>query len=131
MYRISIKEAEGIREIMGKTRNKKEYKKLQALALRGEGYANKEIGKITGIHADMVGRYAKKYREEGIENLLTDGRCGGNNQNMSEEEAVKFLRQFEEAASKGEVVTVMTQLRRAVQFLSRETRSTTRWKILS
>ena len=106
MNHISEKSTEEIREAMGKEKDVKAYKRLQAVALRGEGKKNGEIGKITGFHEDMVGRFAKAYIEEGIKGLIEDGRKGGNNRNMSDEEAEEFLKRFKEEAEKGEIITV-------------------------
>ena len=38
--------------------------------------------------------------------MVTDGRKGGNNKQMSDEEASEFLKQFEEKAGCGEIITV-------------------------
>jgi len=106
MYHISKEEASAIREAMEKVKEVKAYKRLQAVALRGEGKENVEIGKIVGIHEDMVGKYAKKYKEKGIVGLTSDGRVGGNHYNMSEEEGKEFLSKFEKRAEAGEIITV-------------------------
>jgi len=41
----------------------------------------------------------------GIESLKEDGRKGGNNHHMNEEEAKEFLEKFKEQAEKGQVVS--------------------------
>ncbi len=79
---------------------------MEAVALRGEGKKNDEIGGITGFHPDMVGRFAKEYLEGGIAGLLFDGRKGGNHRNASDSEEEEFIAEFEEAAQKGEVISV-------------------------
>jgi transposase len=76
------------------------------VALRAEGKKNEEVGKLTGFHPDVVGRYAKEYLEGGLEGLLADGRKGGNHRNASDFEEEEFISQFKEAAEKGQVVTV-------------------------
>ena len=38
--------------------------------------------------------------------MVTDGRKGGNNQKMSDDEALGFLKQNEEKAERGENITV-------------------------
>ena len=106
MYHISKEEALEVREAMEKVKEVKAYKRLQAVALRGEGKENGEISAIVGIHEDMVGKYAKKYREKGIKGLIEDGRKGGNHYNMSKEEAGEFLSKFENRAEAGEIITV-------------------------
>lgn len=106
MYHISKEESEEIRKEMEKTKNANGYSRMLAVALRGEGHKNEEIGKITGYHEDSVGKLAKIYREEGIEGLVTDERKGGNNKKMSDVQALEFLKQFEEKAERGEIITV-------------------------
>ena len=106
MYHISREESEEIRKEMGKTKNANAYSRMLAVALRGEGQKNSEIGKITGYHEDSVGKLAKIYREKGIEGLVADGRKGGNNKQMSEEKAKEFLEQYKVRAERGEIITI-------------------------
>jgi transposase len=106
MYSISKKSTEEIRERMKEVTDAKIYKRLQAVALRGEGKKNKEVGSITGYHPDWVGHLSKTYCKAGIEGLLEDGRKGGNNRNMNEAEATEFLDKFKQQAEKGEIITV-------------------------
>jgi transposase len=106
MYRISEEDSKNLRKEMKKAKNILAYRKMEAVALRGEGKKNDEIGEITGFHPDMVGRYAKEYLEGGIEGLLYDGRKGGNHRNASDSEEEAFIAEFEEAARKGEVISV-------------------------
>jgi transposase len=106
MYKISQDEAKIIRQEMEKTKDAKTYAKLLVAALRGEGYANDEIANITGYNSNYIGELCKKYVNNGIEALKTDGRIGGNNRHMNEAEALIFLKQFEEKAVKGQIVSV-------------------------
>ncbi len=106
MYRINNEDAKKIREAMEKTKNVLQYRKLEAVALRGEGKKNEEIAELTGFHPDMVGRFAKEYLEGGLESLLADGRKGGNHRNATDSEEQAFIAQFEEAAKKGQIMTV-------------------------
>jgi len=108
MYRISAEEAKRIREEMEEVKNVSAYKRLQAVALRGEGKDNTVIAEVTGFHPDWVGKLSKIFCNEGIEGLVKDERKGGNNRNMSEIEAEEFLSKFEEQAKNGQVITVET-----------------------
>jgi len=105
-YRINTEEAKRIREEMKGCKSANGYRRLQAVALRGEGKGNSEIGEVTGFHPDYVSELCKRFCIEGIEGLVSDGRKGGNNRNMSKAEAEAFLREFEEQAQKGQVITV-------------------------
>ena len=91
---------------MRKIKDVKAYKRLEAVAFRGEGKNNKEISKLTGFHPDVVGRLTKEYLQHGEEYLIEDDRKGGNSSNLSEVDRENFLSQFKEAAEKGELITV-------------------------
>jgi transposase len=106
MYRISREDSEKLRKEMGKARSVLAYRKMEAVALRGEGKKNKEISEITGFHPDMTGRFAKEYLELGIEGLLADGRKGGNHRNASDFGEASFIARFEKSTQKGEIITV-------------------------
>ncbi len=106
MYRISEEDSKNLRNAMKKAANILAYRKMEAVALRGEGKKNDEIGGITGFHPDMVGRFAKEYLEGGMEGLLYDGRKGGNHRNASDSEEEAFIAEFEEAAINGKVISV-------------------------
>ena len=106
MYKISKENARELRERMATEKRANAYKRLQAVALRGEGRTNEEIAGITGFNPDYVGKLCKTYLTKGLEGLTSDGRRGGNHRNMTEAEATAFLQRYEEQAKKGEIVTV-------------------------
>jgi len=106
MYRISRTNAEEIRKRMKETKSAGTYRRLQAVALRGEGYKNEEIAQATGYNSDWVGQLAKLYCTGGLDALTADGRKGGNNHNMTAEEENIFLAGFEEAAKNGSITTI-------------------------
>jgi len=106
MYKISAEDARKIRKEMKRTEKAGIYKKLQAVALRGEGLTNDEIAAITKYNSNYVGELCKLYVTAGLEGLKADGRKGGNNRNMNDAEAAEFLEQFEEEAKKGQIITV-------------------------
>jgi transposase len=105
-YIITTENAAEIRKAMEKKENKPYYKKLLAVALRGEGKTNEESGAITGYHWKRVSQLVSLYANCGLKALASDGRAGGNNQNMSDSEAKEFLKKFVESAEKGEIITV-------------------------
>lgn len=106
MYRISQGQAKEIRKAMRNAGNVLQYRKMEAVALRGEGKKNEEISEITGFYPDVVGRFAKEYINGGLESLLADGRKGGNHRNTTYEQESEFIAEFEKAAQKGQVITV-------------------------
>jgi len=106
MYKITQEEVKKIKAELVGIKNVNAYKRLQAVLLRGEGLKSAEISEITGFHKQWVGQLCRIYINEGIEGLIKDGRKGGNNRHMTEDEAKAFLSQFEEAAARGQVITV-------------------------
>ena len=105
-YRITAENAVELRKGMKEKSNSRFYARLQSVALRGEGKDNDEIGTITGYHPAYVSQLVSIYSNEGIAGLCKDGRKGGNNRNMTEEEEKAFLAGFEESAKRGGVTTV-------------------------
>ena len=106
MYEISKETAQEIREMMKREKDVKAYRRLEAVALRGEGKSNGEIAELTGFHPDWVGKLVKEYIQFGATYLIEDDRKGGNNRNASHEEEEKFLEQFKKAAQNGQIITV-------------------------
>jgi transposase len=119
-YKIAEADAPTIRKEMESTKKKSIYKRLLVVALCAEGKTNIEVSKITGMHKDTVGKLAKKYVECGITALMEDGRKGGNSRNLSLTEEATFLKQFEEAARKGQVVTVAEIIAAYATLLGRD-----------
>lgn len=105
-YTITEENSKELREAMKQKENARYYKKLQTVALRGEGKDNDEISAITGYHEVYVSRLVGIYCNEGLEGLCKDGRKGGNNRNLSKTEEEVFLSQFEETAKNGQVITI-------------------------
>ena len=105
-YTITTENSEELRSAMKEKSNSRYYAKLQSVALRGEGKDNKEIGCITGYHPAYVSQLVSIYSKEGIAGLCSDGRKGGNNRNMTQEEEKVFLARFEETAKNGQVITI-------------------------
>jgi transposase len=108
MYIISEEKAKEIRRRMRNEKNARAYKRMQAVALRGEGKTSEEIGEITGYTPDHVGRLCKAFLTKGLDGILIDGRKGGNSRNMTETEAAAFLQKFEEQAESGQIITVQS-----------------------
>jgi transposase len=105
-YTITAENTKALRKAMGEKTNNPYYRKLQAVALRGEGKDNNEIGAITGYHPVWVSHLVALYCKEGLSAICSDRRGGGNNRNMTGDEEKTFLSQFEETSKKGQVTTV-------------------------
>ena len=105
-YIITAENSEELRDAMKDKNNSRFYAKLQAVALRGEGKNNDEIGAITGYHPAYVSHLVSLYANSGISALCKDERKGGNNRNMTDEDEKTFLAKFEKAAEKGNITTI-------------------------
>ena len=106
MHKITVEDAKKLREAMRQEKSKKVYRRMQAVALRGEGRKTAEISEITGFYHRSVGKFCKTYCKEGISGLAKDGRKGGNHRNMSDDEAKIFLDKFADLATKGQIITI-------------------------
>ena len=106
MNKEGIEAVKKLREKMSETKNKNAYRRLQAVALRYEGWQRSEVLEITGFNPQWVGHLCRVYRNEGTEGLLKDGRKGGNHKNMTNDEEKAFLSRFEELATKGQIITI-------------------------
>ena len=84
----------------------KAYRRVQAIALKGEGKSNAEISKTTGIAYTHVSRILGLFVREGFEALLVDNRKGGNNQKVTFAQELFFLESYREAAESGRIITV-------------------------
>jgi transposase len=129
-YRVTENEAKLLREAMKECKDVKAYRRLEAVALRGEGKSNEEIGPLTGFHPDWVSRLVSRYCNKGITALLEDCRRGGNNQNLTKEQEAKLLKEFEGTASAGQMITPVEIKKRYDEILGRETKPTFIYSVL-
>ena len=105
-YRITAEQSKELRKAMKSEKTTRIYRKMEAVALRGEGKKNEEIVALTGYHYDVIGRLCKEYLETGLNEFKTEKRKGGNNRNLNEDEERAFLAQFEQVAENGQIITI-------------------------
>jgi transposase len=98
-----LREVENLQKI---TKNASLYKKLEVLRLRMEGYCNAEIAKITKYSKSRVSALCCIYANAGISYFKEEQRKGGNRRNISYEEEREMLAEFEDAANKGQLITI-------------------------
>ena len=103
--RISVEEAEQIRDKRREIKDKRVDKRLYAIQLRAEGYKNPEIAKKLDTSPKVVSRWVVTFRDGGIEALLP-GKFGGNHRNAMPEEETAFMNQFKTAAENGQIISV-------------------------
>jgi transposase len=106
IYEISNDEAKIIREKMKSVRKASVYRRLETIALLGEGKTPKQISEITKQHEKYVRTLGGNYNKKGLEVFVCDSRKGGNHRLMSDEESTEFLKQFEDVARSGQIITV-------------------------
>ena len=106
LYKISASEAIEIRAKMKTIKNKTSCRRMEVVALLGEGKTPNEVADIKKYNSKYVRNLGLLYRRNGIEALASVGHRGGNNRLMNDEEASEFLSQFETSASEGKMLTV-------------------------
>lgn len=103
-YVITKEEAELIREYRKKVKDKREDKRLYAVQLRGEGMKNDEVAEKLDSDKRVISSWVRRYKEKGLEGLLTKKRTTGGHYNLTFEEEAELLKPFEERAQKGEMI---------------------------
>jgi len=84
-FQRSETEERALLRAFGNCKNGPTRTRYQALRLYGQGYATKEIERITGIPRSTLMDWVRKYRQGGRE-ALQDHRLGGNRALLTEEQ---------------------------------------------
>ncbi len=77
---LKIKETKlQLRDILSKQKNAVNYKKIQALYLMKTGQVDTvmAVSEVLGVHRVTVQKWLKKYRDQGIDGLLTNKKSTG------------------------------------------------------
>ncbi|MGF0096715.1 helix-turn-helix domain-containing protein, partial [Peptoniphilus sp. SGI.035] len=98
------KEIEKLEEARKNTSNKKEDARIKAIILRLKGFKIHEISEKLDVSTKSISNWIKEYKDYSISGLMNKKRTG-NRRNMSFEEEKEFLKQFEEMAQKGQIIT--------------------------
>lgn len=101
---ISPEEYQAVLAAMKENQDKKIDRRLNVIKLRYEGLSDKEIAKVTEYHPKRIGQICKEFDEKGLAEF-TRKKYGGNHRAMSYEEEEEIIRQVEEKAEAGQVVT--------------------------
>lgn len=86
------------------TKNKNEDIRFKAIILKLKGVKTREIADKLDVGMSTIFEWLRNYKKGSISALKNKKRTG-NRRNMSFEEEKEFLKQFEEKAKKGEIVT--------------------------
>jgi transposase len=95
-----------IREKMDATKDTKVYKRLQVVLFLSQGKESGEVAELTGFCEKTVRNFGLAFHEKGLDNFGIDGRKGGNNRLLTNEEAAEFLDAFVKDAVAGHILTV-------------------------
>ncbi len=129
-YHITQEDSVLLRREMKNCEKAINYRRLEAVAMRGEGKKNKEIAGCTGFHRDHVSKLVSLYCREGLSALLQNNRKGGNHKNMRFAEEAAILKGFDEAAQMGQIITPAEIKKRYDEALGRETTPTFIYAVL-
>ena len=95
-------------------------RRLRVIKLYLEGKKQSEIAKKMDYSRAWVCKLIKEYHEAGLMEYARH-KYGGNRRNMSMEEEIELLSQFEEASSSGELVVAKTIKKKFDEKLGRDT----------
>lgn len=98
------KEIYELEKAIKNTNNKKEEVRLKAMILKLQGVTTREISEKLDVAMSTIFEWLRKYKKSSIDGLKNKKRIG-NNRNLTFEEEKEFLRQFEERAEKGQIIT--------------------------
>lgn len=118
-YKITAEEVEIIQKERRKNKNKNIEKKLWALELRYEGLKNPQIAEKIGVHEKTVSEWVCSFKKIGI-SAITENRYKGNRRNLSIEEELEILSEYEDRANKGEIIEVSELKKKYEEKLGRE-----------
>jgi len=104
-HTITEPEYEAAKKMAKANRDKRIEKRLQVIILRYEGKTDREIAEKLDYHRKRVSQLCSEYKAVGLTEYARN-KYGGNNRNMTDEEEIAFLSGFEEAAQKGQVITI-------------------------
>ena len=118
-----------IRVKVKKCKDSKALRRLIALNMYRQGKTNKEIAKATGFHPQQITQLVTKVLSNGIDSILQDRRTS-NNYRMSFTQEADFLKQFEEMAENGQLVTVAPILQKYEEATGKKSNTTSIYRLL-
>jgi len=104
--KFSDKQRRQIRHWKKKIKNLSLYKKLEILDYAVKGHTNQEISDLTDYTIRRISWLINEYKQNGIGYFLEERRKGGNRRILTDEQEDGILREFEDKAQKGEVVSL-------------------------
>ena len=130
-YEITEENARELRTAMKKEPLSRLYRRMEAVALRGEGKSNGEVAQITKFNEKYVSQLVSLYANEGLESLSKDKRKGGNHRNLTRQQEEKLLEGFRGIAESGQIITASEIKKKYDEAIGRETKPTFIYSVLS
>ena len=127
---ITKENASEIRAAMQTENNANLYRRMEAVALRGEGMNSEQVAAITKYHKKRVSQLVSLYIAEGLPALAQEGRKGGNHRNLSVEQEQAFLNEFRKEAEKGHIITPAEMKTAYDALVGKETKDTFIYAVL-
>jgi transposase len=121
-YIVTQGNAEEIRSAMKKAHHAGLYRRMEAVALRGEGKSNRETAEITKLHEKRVSQLVSLYCNKGLKALSEEGRKGGNRRNMTALQEKELLKEFKKMGESGQMITPIEIKKRYDEAIGRETK---------
>lgn len=103
MNKPTIEESQEARRLMDHPDNPAHSRRLQVIALRGEGYTQRETAEIVGLHIRTVNDTCKKFKDGGFD-ALREHRTS-NSWKVDFEAVDKFLEKYVERSKKAEILS--------------------------
>jgi transposase len=108
-----------------------EFQRFLCVWLRSScGFATDAIAQTIGWHVNTVRRIQKDFIRRGVAALLEPSKGGRYHALMTKEEEIDFLTQFEEAGSKGTILTVQDIKNKLEERLGKAVHISTVYRIL-
>jgi transposase len=111
---------EEVNKLMKNNKLKRVDKRLMVIKMYLEGKSQNEISKYLEYSRAWVCNLIREYREKGLKEYSRH-KYGGNRRNMSIEEEIEILTQFENASNSGELVVAKTIKKKFDEKLGRDT----------
>jgi len=104
-YIVTAEMAADIRQKMRVTTCVVACRRMEAVALRGEGKNNREVADIKKYNESYVSQLVSDFIKHGMDSFI-DKRSGGNNKNLTQSQEVEFLDGFKKDAEEGKIITI-------------------------
>jgi transposase len=103
-YTVSPTQAQEARQLMKTTKNVRVYRRLEVIALLGEGHSEVETAEMTHFSLHTLPILRRKFAHLGFKSLMNNHK--GRPAQLSFEEVEQFLETYRESSEKAEILNV-------------------------